>query len=134
MKKIVLASFIFFFCHSVLAAVETYQFNNPEQEQLYYQVITQLRCPKCQNQSIADSDAPLSKDLRYVVYQKVMAGEGEQQIFSYMQQRYGDFVLYEPPVKPSNYFLWFGPLLIFLIIVITVLAKVGRRKVTEDDE
>ncbi|NVK23236.1 MAG: cytochrome c-type biogenesis protein CcmH [Kangiellaceae bacterium] len=118
----------------LLAVIETYEFDNTAQEQMYYQVINQLRCPKCQNQTIADSDAPLSKDLRYIVYQKVMAGESEAQIFSYMQQRYGDFVLYEPPVKPANYFIWFAPIFVFLIIIIALVVKVGRRKVINDEQ
>ena len=111
------------------AVIETYEFETKEQEQLYTEIIHELRCPKCQNQTIAESNAGLSEDLRYIVYQKVSQDESKREILAYMQERYGDFVLYDPPVKPSNYFLWFAPILVFLIILIAVLAKVGRRKV-----
>ncbi|GAA4356279.1 cytochrome c-type biogenesis protein [Kangiella marina] len=111
------------------AVIETYEFKTEQQEQLYTEIINELRCPKCQNQTIAESNAGLSEDLRYIVYQQVSAGESKRDILAYMQERYGDFVLYDPPVKPSNYFLWFAPILVFLIILIAVLSKVGRRKV-----
>ncbi|WP_223670483.1 cytochrome c-type biogenesis protein [Kangiella shandongensis] len=116
-----------------LAVIETYEFETEAQEQLYTEIIHELRCPKCQNQTIAESNAGLSEDLRFIVYQKVMDGETKRSILSYMQERYGDFVLYDPPVKPANYFLWFAPLAVFLIILIIVLAKVGRRKVTPEE-
>ncbi len=115
-------------------ANETYQFDSPEQERLYREIANELRCPKCQNQSIADSDAPLSEDLRYLVYQKLKAGENKQQILQYMQERYGDFVLYDPPISPKNYVLWFMPLLVFIIIIIALIARVGRRELQPEDE
>ncbi len=115
-------------------ANETYQFDTPEQERLYREIANELRCPKCQNQSIADSDAPLSEDLRYLVYQKLKAGENKQQILQYMQDRYGDFVLYDPPISPKNYVLWFMPLLVFIIIIIALISRVGRRELQPEDE
>ena len=117
----------------VVAVIETYEFETQAQEQLYTEIIHELRCPKCQNQTIAESNAGLSEDLRYIVYQKVSQGEAKRDILAYMQQRYGDFVLYDPPVKPSNYFLWFAPVFVLIIILITVLARVGRRKVTSEN-
>lgn len=134
MKTLFKILLLLFISWQAAAVVETYEFDNKEQEQLYTEIINELRCPKCQNQTIAESNAGLSKDLRYVVYQKVMEGEPKRLILSYMQERYGDFVLYDPPVKPSNYFLWFAPLLVFLIIIIIVLARVGRRDVTPEDD
>lgn len=128
MKKIILA-LIFLLALPAKAVIETYEFETEAQEQLYTEIINELRCPKCQNQTIAESNAGLSEDLRYIVYQKVSDGDSKREILAYMQERYGDFVLYDPPVKPSNYFLWFAPILVFLIILIAVLAKVGRRKV-----
>lgn len=129
MKKFALIISILFFVQLAEAVIETYDFDNEEQEQLYYDIINELRCPKCQNQTIADSDAPLSRDLRFIVQQKVKAGETKRQILTYMQERYGDFVLYDPPVQPANYILWFAPLAIFLIILVVVISRVGRRKV-----
>ncbi|WP_417446673.1 cytochrome c-type biogenesis protein CcmH [Kangiella sp.] len=129
MKKFALIISILFFAQLAEAVIETYDFDNEEQEQLYYEIINELRCPKCQNQTIADSDAPLSRDLRFIVQQKIKVGETKSQILTYMQERYGDFVLYDPPVQPANYVLWFAPLAIFLIILVVVISRVGRRKV-----
>lgn len=129
MKKFALIISILFFAQLAEAVIETYDFDNEEQEQLYYEIINELRCPKCQNQTIADSDAPLSRDLRFIVQQKIKAGETKPQILTYMQERYGDFVLYDPPVQPANYVLWFAPLAIFLIILVVVISRVGRRKI-----
>lgn len=129
MKKFALVISILLFVQLAEAVIETYDFDNEEQEQMYYDIINELRCPKCQNQTIADSDAPLSRDLRFIVQQKVKAGETKRQILAYMQERYGDFVLYDPPVQPANYILWFAPLAIFLIILIIVITRVGRRKI-----
>lgn len=129
MKKFLLAISLLLFAQLAEAVIETYDFDNEEQEQLYYEIISELRCPKCQNQTIADSDAPLSRDLRFIVQQKVKAGETKRQILTYMQERYGDFVLYDPPVQPANYILWFSPLIIFLIILVVVVIRVGRRTI-----
>ena len=132
MRQILILVLSLLFIQSVQAVIETYQFDDPKQEQTYYEIINELRCPKCQNQTIADSDAPLSKDLRFIVQQKIKAGESKRQILAYMQERYGDFVLYDPPVQPANYILWFSPVIIFLVILIVVVARVGRRKVVTD--
>ncbi len=113
---------------------DEFKFESPAQEQMYRQIISQLRCPKCQNQSIADSDAELSEDLRFIVYQKIRRGESKQQIFSYFQQRYGDFILYDPPVSPKNYILWFMPIVVFIIIIIALVMKVGKRRVSDETE
>lgn len=132
MKKLLMV-LLLAFSFQVMAVIETYEFETQAQEQLYTEIIHELRCPKCQNQTIAESNAGLSEDLRYIVYQKVSKGEAKRDILAYMQQRYGDFVLYDPPVKPSNYFLWFAPVFVLIIIFITVLARVGRRKVTPEN-
>lgn len=117
-----------------LLANETYIFDSPEQEKLYREISSELRCPKCQNQSIADSDAELSEDLRYIVYQKLKAGDSKSEILRYMQQRYGDFVLYDPPISPKTYVLWFMPFLVFVIIIIALVMKVGRRQLQPEDK
>lgn len=73
-----------------------------------------LRCVVCQNQSIADSNATLAEDMRNLVKTRVLAGDSDDEVRAYMQERYGDFVLMEPPVKSSTLMLWFGPLLLIL--------------------
>ena len=129
MMKQLIATIALLMSLQAFAVIETYEFKTEEQEQLYTDIINELRCPKCQNQTIAESNAGLSEDLRYIVYQQVSNGSTKREILAYMQERYGDFVLYDPPVKPSNYFLWFAPLAVFIVILIAVLLKVGRRRV-----
>lgn len=86
----------------------------------------QLRCLVCQNQSIAESDAPLALDLRRQVREKLAQGASEREVIDFMTQRYGDFVLYKPPVKPATLLLWFGPLLLLLAGMGTLVRRVGR--------
>jgi len=105
---------------AVFADIDAHNFDTPAQEQRYRDMIAELRCPKCQNQNIADSDAPLAKDLRNIVYEKVLAGESDSNIRDFMQQRYGDFILYQPPVKPTTWLLWFGPATLLLLVVFGV--------------
>ncbi|WP_349431273.1 cytochrome c-type biogenesis protein [Methylomarinum sp. Ch1-1] len=109
------------------AAVEYRQFDNAEQEQAYQNLISELRCLVCQNQTIADSNADLAKDLRRQVYEMLQQGKSEQDIVDFMTQRYGDFVMYRPPLKAKTLFLWIGPLL-FVVIGLAMLLIVSRRK------
>jgi len=95
-------------------AVEIRQFDNPEQQARYERLIEELRCLVCQNQSLADSDADLAKDLRDEVYGIIQSGKDEQEAIRFLTDRYGDFVLYRPPVKPITWLLWIGPLLILI--------------------
>ena len=79
-----------------MAVIETYEFSDPELEQRYQQLSQELRCPKCQNQNIADSNAPISQDLRKLLYQQLEAGADDEEILEYMVARYGEFVRYRP--------------------------------------
>jgi cytochrome c-type biogenesis protein CcmH len=107
------------------ANLETYQFDDPAKEALFRQLIGELRCPKCQNQAIADSDAPLANDLRDQTYSMVQEGASKQQVIDYMVARYGDFVHYKPPLTAATLVLWLGPLALIVIgaLVITVVAR-----------
>ncbi|MCH8197770.1 MAG: cytochrome c-type biogenesis protein CcmH [Proteobacteria bacterium] len=89
-----------------------------------------LRCLVCQNQSIDDSDAGLARDLRILVRQRLMAGDSDEAIFRFVVDRYGDFVLLKPPMKPVTYILWFGPLLILLGAVTVLVFFFIRRRGT----
>lgn len=80
----------------------------------------ELRCLVCQNQSLADSHAPLALDLRGQIHEQLAKGRSEQQVVEFMVQRYGDFVLYEPPVNTSTALLWFGPVLLLAAGVIAL--------------
>ena len=78
-------------------------------------ISAELRCLVCQNQSIDDSDADLAKDLRHLVRERLVAGDSDAQVLAFITQRYGDFVLLRPPVKPATWLLWFGPLAVLLV-------------------
>jgi cytochrome c-type biogenesis protein CcmH len=96
-------------------AVEIRNFANPEQQARYETLIQKLRCLVCQNQSLGDSDADLARDLRNEVYGRIQSGESEEETIRFLTDRYGDFVLYDPPVKGITLFLWAGPLMLFLV-------------------
>ena len=92
-----------------LAIIESQTFATEELEARYSSLIKELRCLVCQNQNLADSDADLAKDLRNITADMLRDGKTDAQIRSFMQERYGDFVLYRTPLKPSTLFIWIGP-------------------------
>lgn len=94
--------------------VEVRTFSDAKKHETYERVIREVRCLVCQNQSLADSDAELAEDLRTEVFRLVERGESESSALEFLTSRYGDFVLYRPPLKPATYFLWFGPILFVL--------------------
>lgn len=94
----------------VRADIDVYQFDNDNQEQVFRELTRELRCPKCQNQDIADSNAGLAKDLRDKTYQMLRAGKSKQDVIDYMVARYGNFILYDPPLMASTLILWLAPL------------------------
>lgn len=102
-------------------------FDSEQQRETYQQLIKELRCPKCQNQNIADSNAPLAEDMRDKSYEMLKAGKSKQEIINFMVERYGNFVHYEPPFTAATAVLWFGPLVI-VIIGIGVAVVLTRQK------
>jgi cytochrome c-type biogenesis protein CcmH len=110
-------------------AVDTYTFDHPTQEAQYQALVAELRCPKCQNQNLAGSDAPIAQDLKQKTYEMVKAGQTDQQIRDYMTSRYGDFISYRPPVRPSTWVLWFAPPLLLLVVLVWWFVRVSRRAV-----
>jgi cytochrome c-type biogenesis protein CcmH len=94
----------------------------------------ELRCLVCQNQTIADSNAPLAEDLRNQVREKMRQGISDSQIIDFMVARYGDFVLYRPPLKLTTVLLWFGPLLLLAAGFVVLLRRVLRRRPAPDLE
>jgi cytochrome c-type biogenesis protein CcmH len=100
---------------------------NPELEARVTRISAELRCLVCQNQTIADSNAELAVDLRRQVREMLQQGRSEREILDYMTARYGDFVLYNPPLKPSTALLWVGPVLL-LVGGMTVLVLILRRR------
>jgi len=113
------------------ATIEAFQFDNPEQEDRFQQLTQELRCLVCQNQNLADSNADLAQDLRHQVYKMIRAGQSNQEIIGYMVDRYGDFVLYRPPVQSNTLLLWGGPFLIFAGAVVVLLLVIRRRHTAE---
>ena len=110
------------------SAIETYQFDTPVQEARYKHLIDELRCLVCQNQNLADSDAELAQDLRRKTYEMLKAGKSDREILDYMVERYGDFVLYRPPLKGTTVALWVGPFLILAVGVLVLLRVISRRR------
>lgn len=109
-----------------LGATEIYPFSDDAEEQRYRDLIAELRCVVCQNQSLAESDADLARDLRREVFEQVQTGASDETIKEFLASRYGDFVLYRPPVKPTTYALWFAPFLFLAggaIIAVTYFRR-----------
>ena len=109
-------------------AIDAFTFDNAADQARYERLIDEFRCPKCLNTNLAGSDAPIAADLRALIYRKVRAGESDRQIREYLQARYGDFVLYDPPVRPGTIALWVVPagLLIVGGVVIALTARRSR--------
>jgi len=112
----------------IVNAVDTYQFNNPEKQAAYDSLVSELRCLVCQNQTIGDSNAELAADLRRQVYEMLQQGKSKADIQQFMTDRYGDFVLYNPPFKATTSLLWLGPVAFLLIGLIAVFLFVRRKK------
>ncbi len=111
----------------VFAGIEAHSFDDPEKERTYKTLIDELRCLVCQNQNLADSNAELAQDLRQQTYEMVESGATQQEVADYMVQRYGDFVLYRPPLKSSTLLLWLGPFVIMGIGVLVLILFIRRR-------
>jgi len=108
------------------AAIYAFEFDDPQKEQRFKQLSEELRCLVCQNQTLADSGAGLAHDLRKELYRMVNAEASDEEIKTFMVSRYGDFVLYNPPVKATTYLLWFGPFILGLFAVI-ILIRIIRK-------
>ncbi len=108
--------------------VEPRGFDDPAHEARYKRLIAELRCLVCQNQNLADSNADLAKDLRDETYAMIKAGKSDEEIVAFMVNRYGDFVLYRPPVKATTFLLWFGPLILAAVAGIILVFQVRRRR------
>lgn len=102
---------------SVQATEEVLSFENEAQRRLYLQLTAELRCPQCQNQNIADSNAVVSVDMRQKTYDMIMQGSNRSEVLDYMINRYGNFVHYQPPVNRYTLWLWLAPLLMLLGLV-----------------
>ena len=116
------------------ATIVAFDFDDPDKEARFKKFSEELRCLVCQNQSLADSNAELAMDLRRELFKMIKNDATDDEIVNFMVNRYGDFVLYRPPVKPSTWLLWFGPfVLVFfgLLILFKVIRAVGKQSNTE---
>jgi cytochrome c-type biogenesis protein CcmH len=112
----------------VLAKVEVRQFDSPEQEERYDKLVSELRCLVCQNQNLADSNAELAVDMRRKTYEMVKQDKSEKEIAAFMVQRYGDFVLYRPPLNSNTLLLWAGPFIILLVGITLLFRTIQKRR------
>ncbi len=114
------------------AAIDTYEFKDDESRQRFQQLVDELRCPKCQNQNLADSNSPIAEDLRREVYRMVDNGEDDDAILDFMVTRYGEFVLYRPRMTENTWVLWYGPFILLAVGFVVVLFITRKRKATEN--
>lgn len=112
---------------TLLAAVDPLPFKDRAEEQRFQELTKELRCLVCQNESLNDSSAPLAADLRRDVFEQMQTGKSDAEIKAWLTDRYGDFVLYNPPLRGGTWLLWFGPLLVLGGGALAVALIVRRR-------
>jgi cytochrome c-type biogenesis protein CcmH len=132
--RVILSHIIFVlslgFSVQLLATEDKFHFDKPQKTALFLDLTKELRCPKCQNQNIADSDAMIAVDLKRKVHELVKKDYTKQQVIDFMKQRYGDFVYYQPPVNPMTIWLWLLPIL-FVVAALASIAISRKRQSPE---
>lgn len=126
-RLILLFSLTTFFSLPISANIDVYQFSDEERRMNYLELTKELRCPKCQNQDIADSNAPIAADMRKEVHRLLEEGSSPEEVVQFMIDRFGDFVTYKPKVSSETLMLWYGPW-IFIIFGMGVIAYAVRNK------
>ena len=102
---------------------EVYPFEDSIHEERFQSLLNELRCPKCQGSNLAGSNAPIAIDLKREVYRLVKLGKTEKEVKTYLVDRYGNFIVYDPPFESDTYALWLAPLIIFLITISVILFR-----------
>jgi len=125
MRALLIALCVFAF--TLAHAVDPLPFKDPTEELRFQALTKQLRCLVCQNESLADSNAPLAADLRRDVFEQMQAGKSDDEIKTWLTARYSDFVLYDPPLHAATSLLWFGPALLVLAGALAIVVIVRRR-------
>ena len=115
-------------------AIEPLPFRDRAEELRFQHLTARLRCPMCQNESLADSNAPIAHDLRGQIFRMMQAGRSDAQIKQYLVARYSDYVLYDPPLAPATWVLWFGPPALLLAGGIALAVAIRRRAARADGE
>ena len=121
------------------AEISVFEFSNADNELRFNHLVQELRCPKCQNNNLADSNAGLALDLKTIVFEQIEDGKTDKEIVEFLKARYGDFISYRPPLKPSTWFIWFGPF-VFLAVggfaifkIVTARQNSAQRITTTSD-
>lgn len=133
MRRILLV-LLLVFSAPLAAAIDVYQFENPAQEERFRALLDQLRCPKCQNQSLSGSDADIARDMRERIAHMIREGHSDEEIVEYFVARYGDFVNYRPPFRAETALLWIGPGIVFLLGAMLVIVQVRRARDADEPE
>ncbi|HHE9972989.1 TPA: cytochrome c-type biogenesis protein [Haemophilus influenzae] len=123
MKKTWLFLTALLFSTVAFSAIDALNFSSPQQESDYHQLTQSLRCPQCQNNNIADSNATIAVDMRGKVFELLQEGKSKNDVVDYMVARYGNFVTYDPPITASTLVLWIAPLLLVLLGVVFLLRR-----------
>ncbi len=110
------------------AAIDVHEFDSDVQRMRYQSFIDEMRCPKCQNQNLSGSDAPIAVDLRRELYLMIQDGRSDKEIVDFMVERYGEYILYRPRISAATYVLWFGPVVLLITGIIVLLAILHRRR------
>ena len=134
MKRIALLISLVICFATVALAKEARPAEDPQIEQRMRALTEQLRCLVCQNETLADSRADLAEDLRKEIREQMKAGKSDREIIAFLTQRYGDFVLYKPPVKSTTYLLWFGPFVLLFAGTGVLYRYLKRRRELIDDK
>ena len=123
MKKTWLFLTALLFSSVAFSSIDALNFSSPQQESDYHQLTQSLRCPQCQNNNIADSNATIAVDMRSKVFELLQEGKSKNDVVDYMVARYGNFVTYDPPMTASTLVLWIAPLLLVLLGVVFLLRR-----------
>jgi cytochrome c-type biogenesis protein CcmH len=116
------------------SSIDVYEFNDDKKRVEFVALTKELRCPKCQNQDIADSNAPIAADMRKEVHRLLLEGKDKDSIIDYMIDRFGEFVTYKPKKSSETFILWYGPLILVLIGILVILSLIKLNKKTNPEQ
>jgi cytochrome c-type biogenesis protein CcmH len=126
--------FLLMIHQSVFSSIDVYEFNDDQKRAEFVALTKELRCPKCQNQDIADSNAPIAADMRKEVHRLLLEGKDKDSIVDYMIDRFGEFVTYKPKKSSETFILWYGPLILVLIGIVVILSVIKLNKKTRPEQ
>ena len=126
MRKTLLFSTALFFSVTAFGAIDALNFSSSQQEDDYHSLTQELRCPQCQNNNIADSNATIAVDMRGKVFELLQEGKNRNEVVDYMIQRYGNFVTYDPPMTMATMVLWIAPILLVFVGILFVFKRKSK--------